>query len=344
MKLGRSHAVLGVEVEQVLLQLAIVLLAWALMRRLGATALGALLGGLTIAMHPELLLSVTKVWDVSLSTLALVLVVYLGLRLLSDGVSWGTLLLLNVALAVGCFDRANYALLLLPLAFVLWQTRRKHAMADKRLAARAMALLLLTAGGYSLLSVAVYGSVVLPGNGPYNLYAGQNELSERALLEHLNAEFSLVPSLRANHMQTAAADPHNLSLRTYYIHASIEFAEKHPEEEVRLAVVKLYTFLRADTKLHGVHTGKGMIKLLLTAPIPFWLGTIWWSRTRGDVGWTGADTFVCLVAVVYVVPFLISNSDPRFRTPLDVLAIAQSAGLLTRGRRGLRDREPTGER
>jgi hypothetical protein len=332
MELGRNHAEFGVEVEQAILHILTVVLVWALMRRLGATALGALSGGVIVALHPELLLSVTKVWDVGLSTLTLVLVVYLALRLLSDGISWSILSLLSIALGFACFDRTNYLLMFLPLAYVLWQIRNKNAMSAKSFAVRGMTLWLLAGVVYCLLSVAVYRSLVFPSNGPYNLYAGQNALSERALLDHLNAEFSLVPSLRLNGMEDAAQNAHDPEWQSYYRAASIEFARAHPVEEIRLTGVKLYTFLPADTKLRGVSSAQGAIKLLLAIPIPFWLGAVIWYRSSGVADWSEADTFICMVAAAYAIPFLITNSDPRFRTPLDVVLIAHSVALLTRTR------------
>jgi hypothetical protein len=38
-----------------------------------------------------------------------------------------------------------------------------------------------------------------------------------------------------------------------------------------------------------------------------------------------------VVMVVYAIPFLVTNSDPRFRAPLDILAITHGVGLLSRG-------------
>jgi hypothetical protein len=60
MELGRNHAEFGVEVEQAILHILTVVLVWALMRRLGATALGALSGGVIVALHPELLLGLGR--------------------------------------------------------------------------------------------------------------------------------------------------------------------------------------------------------------------------------------------------------------------------------------------
>jgi hypothetical protein len=75
-KLGGRRPEFGVEVLQTLLAMLTVLIAWALMRRLGASQLAALTGACVIALHPELVVTVTKVWDVTLSTTLLLLIVF----------------------------------------------------------------------------------------------------------------------------------------------------------------------------------------------------------------------------------------------------------------------------
>jgi hypothetical protein len=41
-----------------------------------------------------------------------------------------------------------------------------------------------------------------------------------------------------------------------------------------------------------------------------------------------ADVVLFVIAFSYVLPFLLTNADPRFRVPLDVLLLGQAGALL----------------
>lgn len=327
----RSNPERGVEAVQALLQMLMVGVLWGVLRELGATALAALAGTIALALHPELLITIVKIWDVSASAFLLLLAVYIALRILHGKAIWKNTLLLGAVWAFGCFDRPNYVLLLPAFLFVLWHILCAEDARWLRFSALVAALLLTTCVTYAACSAAVYGQVLFPGNGPYNVYAGQNRLSEQALLQHLNGEPSVVPSLLEQHRYAEAASAHDLAWRAEYSQSARIFAKTHPVEELRLVAVKLFTLLRPDTKLHPVRSAPGLPKLLCSLGIPVWIAIVVWFRGGRHGEWTAADTFVCLVAAFYVLPFLLTNSDPRFRTGLEVLAVAHAVALWARG-------------
>ncbi|GAC1415248.1 MAG: hypothetical protein NVSMB62_02530 [Acidobacteriaceae bacterium] len=328
MKLAPLRPERGVEVVQAVLQVATVLTAWWLILELGASAAAAFAGGLVFTLHPELLITVVKVWDVNLSTLLLLFLVIPSLLILRRGPLLRYAALLGSIWAFGIFNRPNYALLLPALLFVLWRATPSAERA-KRLPLTIAALLAVSCAVYGTISLSVYRAVVFPGNGPYNLYAGQNTFTERALLDQLNAETAIVPALQAAHMPEAAANPHDLALQPYFTHAAIVFAATHPATELRLIAVKLFTLLRPDTKLHPINTPQGWIEALMVLPVPIWLAALLYCRLR-RVSWTPADTLLVFLALLYAFPFLVTNSDPRFRMGLDALAIVHATALFSR--------------
>lgn len=329
MKLAPLHPDRGVEVVQAILQVATVFTAWWLILALGASAAAAFAGAMLFAIHPELLITVVKVWDVNLSTLLLMTIVVASLLIFRRGPLIRYAALLGAIWAFAIFNRPNYALLLPALLFVLWRAT-PSAERVKRLPFTIAALLAVSCAVYGAISLSVYRAVIFPGNGPYNLYAGQNTFTERALLDQLNAETAIVPALQAAHMPQAAANPHDLALRPYFTHASIVFAATHPGTELRLIAVKLFTLLRPDTKLHPIETPQGWVEALIVLPVPIWMAALLYSRMR-RVPWTASDTLVGLLALLYTFPFLLTNSDPRFRMGLDALAIMHATALFSRG-------------
>lgn len=329
-----AHPVFGFEFEQALLHVGLAVALWAVMRGLGADPRTALIGALLLQLDPELLGSVTKVWDVAFSTLLLLLLMVCALRLLQRGLTWHGVLLVGGVWAFGCFDRPNYVALLPVLLLVLWfasstgsSGRSAGSLYKLQALLPQVAALVLTAGiVYSASSLVAWHTLTTPGNGPYNLYAGNNPFTRQALLEHLNAEPSILPSLQAVGVDLSHRAPDAASLKPYYSLSSRQFALHQPAAEAGLVLVKLWTMLRPDTKVHPLDSFPGMGKAVLALFVPAWVGMLLLCRMRG-LPWTREDTAILLTAILYMVPFLLTNADPRFRTPLDLLVATHVAGL-----------------
>jgi hypothetical protein len=162
---------------QVTLQCAIAAICFLLLRELGVSSTWSAFGSLPVALDPDLLLSVVKIWDVPLSTFFLLLLVLVCLRLHHRTVSSSPWLVGSIGLVFGAglFCRPNYAFLL-PVIFLSFYRRGKTR--SLRLACGYFtASIAIACATFALLGVVSHGSPFSPRNGPYNLYAGHNPRS-----------------------------------------------------------------------------------------------------------------------------------------------------------------------
>jgi hypothetical protein len=166
----------------------------------------------------------------------------------------------------------------------------------------------------------VHGSFYIPENGPYNFYAGNNAFTERALLTSLNAEPSIYPSLLSEGFSTNV-NIYNPDLRLYYMKHALLQTRDQPLETIKLVLLKLVTLLRPDTKIYPLSSLGGMVQAALALAIPIWLVAL--IASRGEA-WRLSDSLFALFVVSYVTPYLVTNSDPRFRIPLDVLLLTHA--------------------
>jgi hypothetical protein len=279
-----------------------------------------------ILLHPELLLSITKIWDVGLSTLLFLLLVLVCLGVQRFGATPALCITLGLVLGAALFCRPNFLLLAPAILYALWTARARALLL------RTLAVALIATIAFAFAGVAAHGRPFLPRNGPYNFYAGDNSLSAQALIEDLNAEPSIAPALRAAHPGLVPADPapdfyFSAALEPVYTGNAFSFALHHPVEQLRLIAIKLFTLLRPDTKVHRLGTAAGLVKAMLALPALLFLIAL---LAPGRPALTQIDWLLLAFAVLYVLPFLLTNADPRLRTPLDALLLLVTARLLFR--------------
>ncbi len=286
----------------------------------------SLIAAVVICLDPDLLSSIPKVWDTELTCLLLIAFAGLGvaaerrpsaLRLLALATLWG----------LGVSVRPNFALLLLPVVYLLVLERvRSKEKAPVRWVTLFFKMAAVAAWGCVVaLSInrVSHGSFYVAQNGPYNLFAGANPYSRTALLEHYNAESSVPPALAALGLHVTY--PYDLALRSTYTHSALLFMRSHPGQWLVLCAVKLGTLLRPDTKAHAAGTAGWCVKVLTSLCVPLWLVTLAVTRKLKPI-----DTLMIVIAAGYILPFLLTNADPRFRPPLDVLVLCHTASLLAR--------------
>jgi hypothetical protein len=317
----------GILVLQVLLHLALAGVCYLLLRELRLPVAWSAYGSLPVVLFPDLLLSVSKLWDLTLSTVLLLLFVFVCLRIAHSLPSPSPVLIATSGLlfAAAIFCRPNL-ILLLPIVLFLLLPRRTSLSATAT-AGQIALFLVLAAAGFSLLGVASHGAFYFPGNGPYNLYAGHNPQTRAALLDHLNGEFSLAPDFYASHPNEPLPNFYSAEMAGTFTRRSIQFASHHPGEELRLFAIKLFTFFRPDTKLHSLFSASGLIKSFLALPVIVFLATL---LLPGRPPLSFDDRLLFAFEICYVLPFLLTNSDPRFRTPLDALLLLHLVSLLYR--------------
>lgn len=331
MRLLPEHRVAGVLVIQILLHVCIAVTTYACLRALRVRTRSALIVALILQLHLELLSSVPKVWDVPYSTLLLLLLELCLLKLANREASLPLLVGTGVSFGLGVFERPNFVLLALPLALAL--RMRTHSLGRGRVGgklsrptvARLFGMPIGTAAVvYAACSFVAFHRLDTPHNGPYNLFAGHNQFTRVSLLSALNAEPSLMPALKADGHAMSDAETHHKAAMPVLNKLAVQYAWTHPKEEIVLPAVKLLTLLRPDSKVHGLHDTQGKVKALLALAVPFWLVVLLWRRRQLDA----ADRLLVLTAVCYVLPFLLTNSDPRFRTPLDLMLLTHSVSLI----------------
>jgi hypothetical protein len=321
----RIGGVPAVVTIQLLIYLLIVTTVYSILRLLKVDQTKAMLGAILLGFHPELVISIKKVWDTNITTAFLMLICASLLVVMRRGLTPARATITGVLWGLSINVRPNFPALILPLAFAFWvapvQGKRTRALLMNG------TLTLLTAViSVVVVSTLVHGSVYAPQNGPYNLYAGDNAFTERALVDNLNAEPSIYPSLRANGFgpEVNVYDP---ALQPYYVDHALLFIRQNPLVAVKLVVLKLATLLRPDTKIYPITSRGGIVKALLALATPLWLISL--IALRGYT-WGVEDWLFVLFAVAYIVPFLLTNSDPRFRIPLDILVLTHAIYRIAR--------------
>ncbi|HWZ00866.1 MAG TPA: hypothetical protein VNX17_07295 [Edaphobacter sp.] len=115
----------GIVVLQILLQLALAGVCYLLLRELRLPPTWSAYGSLPVVLFPDVILSVTKLWDLTLSTILLLLLVLVSLRI-GHSMPSPRLKLTAVSgliFAAAVFCRPNL-MLLLPIVIVLLLLRR----------------------------------------------------------------------------------------------------------------------------------------------------------------------------------------------------------------------------
>jgi hypothetical protein len=315
----------GPEVLQTVLYLLNVLSVWALARKCGASAWFALIAGLVTAIYPQLPMSVTKVWDLELAVLLMVLLMLLTVSLMRDGLRPAVVLAIGIVFGASLTQRPNM-LLMLPLP--AWVCLTSASSWPRRLIA------FFTAGALTVLTFAVintiaHGSFFVPENGAYNLVQGHNEFTIQTLLQDQSCEPSIGMILKADHIDPAAfaqLDP-NLQ-RRYYTHRTLAYLRFHPIEELKISVVKLWTIFRPNTRIHhGISTATFLI-LYMSLIFPAWLAMVLYRRLRA--GLDHLDWVFVAAVGLYVLPFLITACDPRYQIPLEICLLSHMAYMASR--------------
>ncbi len=336
----RVAGIHGVIALQGALQITLVAACFFFLLQVGISARAAVLGSLPVAFHPDLLASITRSSDVPLNTLLLVLLVLIFLRIQAVRPTLGTSLTGGVVFAAAAFCRPNYLTLVVALLYALSSCgKQQHdakpsSSVSKEMTARAsiFVLAVFVVSGistYSLLGAVGHGSPFFPQNGSYNLFAGNNAYSASMFLANLNGELSINPAYRAYHPELGPSAPspdfRDHSLNNFYLRSSIEYALHHPVAEVKLFGIRLFTFLRPAIRNHPSRFEVGIVKCILALPAVFFLTLL---LLPGRAPLDRVDRLLLFVYAAYLLPFLLTNSDPRFRIPLDVLLLLHSVRLL----------------
>jgi hypothetical protein len=320
---GGIAALAELSIGQYPLHLALYFLSVALVlllgRRYGLCGPGLAALGLLAAWHPYMLLGTIRLNDNAVNV-PLMLGFALALALWKRDGGHARAALFGLVFGVFFCSRANVGLLaLVPLAMLAFP----RAFGETRMRARelgaAVAGFLLAWIGLSGLFTDTW--VFFPQNGPYNLFVGANPFSAEALLARNNAEYSLAPALALYGIEIPKGVHQWVYDPSVYRGYAFGFIFHHPLEYVWLAVLKAKVYFGPDLVY-----ADGVLEVAaqwLTACVqPLWLlvAFLAWRLTGRRV-----RPEVALILVLYALPFLAINADPRFRLPADLLALVDGA-------------------
>jgi hypothetical protein len=275
-------------------------LVWDMLRARRCTPWAIAAATLLLAFHPYMLLNISRVNEAALTVpLALVLCRWL---LDDGGDDLAAAAALGVALGFFVLLRPNaIVLLLLPML-----AGRGVAWVATCVAA---AIIVHLAGA----AIATGDPFYFPGNGPYNLAAGNNPFSREALIASQNAEQSLLKALPA---YGVATDRLTLVPPETYWRIAIDFILADPLEALRLVGLKAMVLFGPRLANADNRFETAVQWLLIFPPWLFAAAAIY--RHRLDRRFWLFLAFGAL----FVAPFLATNADPRFRLPLDAACIA----------------------
>jgi hypothetical protein len=313
----------GVEVLQAVLYLAIVVSVWALARGYGASPRSSLIAALVAAIYPQLPVSVAKVWDVELSVLLMVALLLSAVSLMRYGPRWGLVCGSGIVFGLCLAQRSNMFLLFPVLIYACLASTGRW---PRKLAALVVAAG-LTAATFAGVNVLAHGSFFLPRNGPYNLVQGHNEYSIEVMLRDQTCEPSVGMFMKADGRDPSHIDEIDPALQQYFTQRAFAYMRSHPVREIEITAVKLWTIFRPSTRVHQ-ETGLMTVPIFLMALIfPAWVVVL--LRRKMAAGLDRLDLVFIATVALYVLPFLITSSDPRYQIPIEICMLSHIAGMAT---------------
>jgi hypothetical protein len=330
--IGLSIQVLGqhgMEILQTTMYVLTVVSVWKLARRIEVGSRYALLAGLMTAVYPQLPASVVKLWDVDFSVFVMVVLLLCTVLIVQMGPRIPLVSGTGIVFGCGMAERPNMLLLLPLLVYAIFASHARW---------RWKVIVLIGAGAVSAgtliaVNTLAHGSFFLPGNGPYNFAQGHNEFTVEALLQNQSSEQSVSLFMKADGLSYQGEDiianpkfqEFDPQLQRYFIHHGLEYIRNHPINEVKITAVKLYIFLSPYRRLHrGLNLWTIPVSAMATV-IPVWLILL---LRKSRCGFDSYDRIFIATAVLYVLPFLLTATDPRYQFPLDIVLLPHIARLI----------------
>ena len=305
--------------------------AFFLLRKARVDAKATLLAAVAVIAHPILWLNVHRIVDTNLTVFCVLFFLLGCLPRKTPHFSWIQAVAFGIFCGFMVLGRPNL-LLILPMIFAESRFRAKRA------------LLIFIAGilTYASLALVATGEAFPPpAERAWVLFQGANPWSGSFLIRDLNAEQSGYPAAR-NIGVTIPRGPQNtevpsefylsthpdLGLQEKLTDAAWSFIREHPLKFSELAVLKAFTLLRPDSRSSARESGWKhdlfwCMQILLALIFPFWMATKVLKR----------DTFLgpiyaAPLALLYIIPLMLTDSDPRLRLPLDLIFAIETFVLL----------------
>ncbi len=312
----------GMVVVSISLSLLVIVAAWFYLRAQGLSIKTTVILAGLLSIYPDFLLSVNKAQDTAITACLLFALVTLLVKA-SEEASFGPVDVgLGLTLGLSLLVRPNLLLFLFLSWFVFWRFGVRKALS--RSFVQAIIVVACYLGG----TAAFHGRPFFPQNGPYNLCAGFNERTQN----YTNYEDSLFLVLSDHGVKppdgTATFTLKNLNdrrLDPVFTHLALQFIQQHPGAALRLLWVKFENLMRPDLQVHPARSVGGMVKILSALGIPLWVVAMVLLPHPGS---PRLKYILVLAVLIYILPFELTVSSPRFRVPLDFLCWVDLGGML----------------
>ncbi len=329
----------GVTAVNIALSLLTLVSAWIFLRLRSLRPALTLLVVSGLSIYPDFLFSYNKTQDTSLTATAIFFFLsaflFMGRAELMGASKlrlWLPDVLVGITIGFAVLVRTNMITLGIASLFVMYRLKIGRLFQRALIQAAAAAVL------YCSVTAVIHGSVFLPRNGSYNLFAGYNPYTAQHLW---NEEDSIGQACSADHVDCDARRCPRLD--PFYRAAAFTFIRQHPGQVVELFLLKFGYMMLPDLHLHPLNTLAGMAKVLAAFGIPLWVvaSVLWKPRRKGPT-----RLLIASVLVAVLLPFCLIISTHRFRIPLDYLCwtdLGATALLALEGKRKTQLRGPTGE-
>ncbi|HWE00127.1 MAG TPA: hypothetical protein VG345_13845, partial [Bryobacteraceae bacterium] len=161
--------------------------------------------------------------------------------------------------------------------------------------------------------------------GAYSFANGAHEHAAEGAIRDYNGEMAMPQSVRELGLPFYGLDRNDPVIADEYMRMGMKFIHDHPVRYAMLEALKTANLFRPDYRnvdnsfvpkfvAYAMHT-------LIAALVLAWAGLRWLVRKHYGI----ADGLMLLpLAALYLVPFIATSTDPRYRIPLDVLFIVDS--------------------
>jgi len=312
----------GLEAAQSILYILTVLFSYWTLVRMGSQSYFPLLGGIAVALYPNLILAISRFQDTGISCFLLSLFAWFIMRLRHSGLSLPNAILGGIVFGLTLIVRSN-ALTLVPLALLAAFTGRRFVARDLLKIAFSTAL---TIGIMALAIVPVKGRFVVFDRfyGAYTFLNGTHEHAFEGMVRDYNGEMAMPQSLQKLGLREADLDKSDDALADQYLHAGFRFILDNPLRYAGLELAKTANLFRPDLR-NAEHSfippliGK-IVHISIAAIFFVWLVLRHLVRRTFRI----LDGFMLIpLLVLYLIPFIATNTDPRYRVPLDALLLVE---------------------
>jgi hypothetical protein len=161
--------------------------------------------------------------------------------------------------------------------------------------------------------------------GAYTFANGTHEYALEGMLRDYNGEMAMPQSMRELGLPSFGLDRSDPVIADQYMRVGWDFIRVHPLRYFALEVVKVANLFRPDYRNvnHSfVPSAVGRAVHTVIAVLFFVWAVLRWSCRR-LVG-VSDGLVVIPMLVLYLAPFVATNTDPRYRVPIDTVFIVDS--------------------